>query len=209
MQRFFSLMAVALLMLVMPMAYAANDAAAHLTKVLSGVSSMQASFAQQTLDAKGRAQAVLSGKMSVKRPGLFRWEVVKPSAQLIISGGSVLWIYDPELEQATRQKLDTQVGNTPALLLSADPRKLNAAFVISEEQGAGTQIFVLKPRGKDALFDHLRVYFRGSELLRMELADALGQTTDIRFTDIRVNPALAAALFEFTPPKGVDVIDQF
>ena len=108
------------------------------------------------------------------------------------------------------QKLDDQIGNTPALLLSGDPRKLGEAFQISEEKGAGDmQVFVLKPRGKEALFDHLRVQFKGNVLVRMELADSLGQKTDIFFTEVKVNPALPAALFEFTPPKGVDVIDQF
>jgi outer membrane lipoprotein carrier protein len=147
--------------------------------------------------------------MSVKRPGLFRWETLKPSNQLVTTNGNVLWIYDPDLMQATKQQLDTQVGNTPALLLSGDPRKLNESFVISEEQGGkGEQVFLLKPRSKDALFDHLKVRFKGAQLLQMTLADSLGQKTDIRFLNVKVNPSLKGKLFEFTPPKGVDIIDE-
>jgi outer membrane lipoprotein carrier protein len=213
MQRFLMMMIKAataiFLMACLQTAQAADDAAAQLTKILSGISSMQASFTQQTLDAKGNAQPVLTGKMSVKRPGLFRWEVLKPSPQTIVSSGNVMWIYDPELEQATKQKLDAQAGNTPALLLSGDPRKLNEAFVITVEPGSEAKVYLLKPRGTDALFNNLRVYFKGNELSRMELADSLGQKTDIRFKDVRMNPVLAASVFEFTPPKGVDVIDQF
>ena len=194
----------------MQAARADDDAAASLNRVLGSVNSMQAGFAQQSVDAKGRTQPVMTGRMSVKRPGLFRWEVQKPAPQVVLTSGKVLWIYDPELMQATKQKLDDQIGNTPALLLSGDPRKLGEAFQISEEKGAGDmQVFVLKPRGKEALFDHLRVQFKGNVLVRMELADSLGQKTDIFFTEVKVNPALPAALFEFTPPKGVDVIDQF
>jgi len=40
----------------------------------------------------------------------------------------------------------------------------------------------------------------------MELMDALGQTTVIRFSDVKLNPPLDAALFSFSPPAGVDVI---
>ena len=186
------------------------DASADLTKILGGITAMQADFAQLTTDAKGRSQPVQSGKMSVKRPGLFRWEVQKPSQQMVMTSGKFLWVYDPELMQATKQKLDEQVGNTPALLLSGDPRKLDAAFAISEEKGGATEekVFLLKPHGKDALFETLRVRFSGSKLSRMELVDTLGQKTDIRFSNIQVNPALPASQFEFTPPKGVDVIDQ-
>ncbi|MGH8492119.1 MAG: outer membrane lipoprotein chaperone LolA [Moraxellaceae bacterium] len=190
-------------------AQADEASAAALTKVLSGINSMQADFAQQTSDAKGRPQPVQSGRLAVKRPGQFRWEVQKPSAQMVLTSGKVMWIYDPELMQATKQKLDEQVGNTPALLLSGDPRKLNEAFVIAQEAGsAGEQAFLLKPHGKEALFDSLRVRFKGNQLVQMVLVDALGQKTDIRFSNVQVNPALAAAQFEFTPPKGVDVIDQ-
>lgn len=186
------------------------DASADLTKILGGINSMQADFAQITSDGKGRSQPVQSGKMSVKRPGLFRWEVQKPSQQMVMTSGKFLWVYDPELMQATKQKLDEQVGNTPALLLSGDPRTLDAAFVISEEKGGATEekVFLLKPHGKDALFETLRVRFNSNKLTRMELVDALGQKTDIRFNNVQVNPALPAAQFEFTPPKGVDVIDQ-
>lgn len=202
-------LAAAGLLLAGNMALAAEDAAARLTRVLGGINSMQAAFVQQTTDGKNHAQPLQSGVMSVKRPGQFRWEVQKPSPQMVMTSGKLLWIYDPELMQATKQKLDDQIGNTPALLLSGDPRKLNEAFVISEEQGsAGEQVFVLKPHGKDALFETLRVRFKGNQLLQMQLVDTLSQRTDIRFSNVQVNPALPASQFEFTPPKGVDVIDQ-
>lgn len=211
MRRFLSLLAVIAFSVLAVPVQAAGEAAASLTKVLSGINSMQASFAQNTTDAKGRSQPIQTGKMSAKRPGMFRWEVLKPSPQMVLTTGKLLWVYDPELMQATKQKLDEQTANTPALLLSGDPRKLDAAFVISEEAARGVgneKVFVLKPRDKEALFEDLRVQFKGNELVRMELKDTLGQTTDIRFSDIRVNPALPASQFEFTPGKGVDVIDQ-
>jgi len=198
-----------LLFCVATVSHAGEDAALRLNKVLLSLSSMQADFVQQTTDGKGRTLQSQSGKMSVKRPGLFRWETLKPSNQLVTTNGNVLWIYDPELLQATKQQLDTQVGNTPALLLSGDPRKLNESFLISEEQGAkGEQVFLLKPRSKDALFEQLKVRFKGAQLLQMSLADSLGQQTDIRFLNIKVNPSLNAKQFEFTPPKGVDIIDE-
>jgi outer membrane lipoprotein carrier protein len=205
----FRVFSAALLLSIASFAQAATDSAASLLKLLGAVNSMQAAFTQQTVDGKGRAQPAQTGSMSVKRPGLFRWEVQKPAPQLVMTTGKVLWIYDPELMQATKQQLDEQVGNTPALLLSGDPRKLTEAFAISEEASAGSdKVFLLRPRGKDALFEQLRVRFQGGKLIEMELADTMSQRTAIRFSDIRVNPALGAQHFEFVPPKGTDVIDQ-
>ncbi|MDP2227587.1 MAG: outer membrane lipoprotein chaperone LolA [Moraxellaceae bacterium] len=190
-------------------AHADEAAAARLNVVLTGLASMQADFSQTTRDSRGQLLQGQGGRMSVKRPGLFRWEVATPSVQVVTTNGSVLWIYDPDLKQVTKQKLDSQVGNTPALLLSGDPRKLADAFDITEEKaGRNEQVFLLRPRANDALFDHLRVRFAKGQLQQMQLADSLGQNTDIRFSKIKVNPALASSLFDFTPPKGVDVIDE-
>lgn len=203
-------LATLVMVLMASLARADDQAAASLVKVLNSIGGMQASFSQQTVDGKGRSLPAQSGRMGVKRPGLFRWEVVKPSPQMVLTAGKTLWIYDPELMQATKQKLDAQVGNTPALLLSGDPRQLAATFDISEAQGAapGEQVFVLKPRGKEALFESLKVAFRSGQLVQMDLTDTLGQHTSIRFADVRMNPSFPAGYFEFVPPKGTDVIDQ-
>jgi outer membrane lipoprotein carrier protein len=40
----------------------------------------------------------------------------------------------------------------------------------------------------------------------MELFDNFGQTTSLLFARLERNPPLAASLFRFTPPAGVDVI---
>ena len=42
----------------------------------------------------------------------------------------------------------------------------------------------------------------------MVLQDSLGQITNVRFTNVKVNPTIPASVFNFTPPKGTDIIDQ-
>jgi outer membrane lipoprotein carrier protein len=42
----------------------------------------------------------------------------------------------------------------------------------------------------------------------MELYDQLGQITLIRFSRFERNPKLPADSFTFTPPQGVDVIED-
>jgi outer membrane lipoprotein-sorting protein len=42
----------------------------------------------------------------------------------------------------------------------------------------------------------------------MILSDAFGQTTDLTFSDVERNPKLATDVFQFTPPKGADVVGQ-
>ena len=42
----------------------------------------------------------------------------------------------------------------------------------------------------------------------MEMSDHFGQTTRLRFSDITLNPKLDPAAFQFTPPKGADVLGE-
>ncbi len=148
-----------------------------------------------------------SGTMQVKRPGQFRWETTSPMQQLIVTNGQTVWIYDPDLEQATRQQMDSQVGNTPALLLSGQPDQIKKAFRVTQPNRSVAN-FVLYPRSKDSSFESLTIRFQGDVPSQMVLQDSLGQKTDIQFSNVKLNPRLNDQLFVFKPPAGTDVIDQ-
>ena len=45
-----------------------------------------------------------------------------------------------------------------------------------------------------------------SDLVIMELYDAFGQKTVLRFFSLQRNPQLSPQLFNFVPPKGADVL---
>lgn len=202
-------------------AAAANEAEATLAlnRALAKLGSLEAKFSQTTTTAPTQAvrqnqglrpshmNRNYSGVMQVKRPGQFRWETTSPMQQLIVTNGQTVWIYDPDLEQATRQQMDSQVGNTPALLLSGQPDQIKKAFRVTQPNRAIAN-FVLYPRHKDGSFESLTIRFQGDMPIQMILQDSLGQKTDIQFSDVKLNPRLNDQLFVFKPPAGTDVIDQ-
>lgn len=179
-------------------------AAKRLNKLLTNTKSMTANFTQTT---KGATNGTFKGTMSVQRPNNFRWETKSPSEQLIVANGNSMWIYDKDLEQATKQGVDAQVGNTPALLLSGDPNKIDKNFKITQPYN-DKNYYVLYPKSDDASFKNLSVSFSGGKPVMMVLNDTLGQTTSIKFSGIKMNPSIDGGQFKFTPPKGVDVINQ-
>lgn len=179
-------------------------AAQRLNKLLSNTKSMTASFTQTT---KGASNGTFKGTMSVQRPNNFRWETTSPSEQLIVANGSSLWIFDKDLEQATKQSVDNQVGNTPALLLSGDPSKIDKNFKVTQPYST-KNYYVLYPKSSDASFKSLSMSFSGGKPVMMVLNDTLGQTTSIKFSNIKLNPTISSSQFKFTPPKGVDIINQ-
>ena len=179
-------------------------AAKRLNKLLTNTKSMTANFSQTT---KGASSGTFSGVMSVQRPNNFRWETKSPSQQLIVANGNSMWVYDKDLEQATKQAVDSQVGNTPALLLSGDPSKIDSNFKITQPYD-NKNYYVLYPKSANASFKSLSISFSSGKPVMMVLNDTLGQTTSIKFSAIKLNPSINASQFKFTPPKGVDIINQ-
>ncbi len=177
----------------------------NLNRLLSNVRSMTANFSQETV--AGRKTTKFSGNMSVQRQNQFRWETKSPSDQLIVANGNTLWVYDKDLKQVTRQSTANQVGDTPALLLSGDPAQISRNFKVSQPN-ATRNYYVLTPKSSNANFRNLSISFNQGRPVMMVLNDAIGQTTSIRFSNISLNKRIAASQFSFTPPAGVDVINQ-
>lgn len=189
---------------------ASADATKKLIAFLNGIQSMEATFEQWVMDAKQNALQHVKGDMWIQRPGQFRWDTEDPYPQQIVSDGKVLWIYDRDLEQATKKSLDTQVGNTPALLLSGDPARISENFNISAYhfEDTGEWRFDLRPSQDDAMFELLRVHFYQEKLRDMYLEDSLGQTTRIEFKTKQKNKPIPEKVFSLELDETVDIIEE-
>jgi len=170
--------------------------------------SATASFEQQAYDRSGRVVDRSSGTFAFARPGKFRWAYEKPHRELLVADGAKLWIYDPDLEQVTVKRIGNAISSTPAALL-AGKDDITRLFTLRD---AGTRDGLAwveaTPKAKDTGFDRVRLAMNGRTLAAMELYDQLGGHTVLHFTDLKANVSLPADTFRFTPPKGVDVIDE-
>lgn len=200
-----STLALTLLPMTALTAYANDAASTNLNNLLKNTKSMTASFSQTT-KAGGKSQN-FSGTMAVERGNKFRWDTKSPSEQLIVANGSTMWVYDKDLQQVTKQSVSNQVGDAPALLLSGDPNQISRNFTVTQPS-KGKNYYVLKPKSDSANFKDLSISFNGGKPVMMVLNDNIGQTTTIKFSGINLNKKIPASQFSFTPPKGVDVINQ-
>ena len=195
-------------------ALAVCTAAAHaggtdaLRSYLRDTQAVKARFAQVVVDKNLKRLSEAVGTMQFQRPGRFRWEYAKPYEQLIVGDGARVWVYDKDLNQVTMRKLDRALGSTPAALL-AGSNEIEKAYTLADiGQQDGLDWVEATPRSKEGTFERVRMGFGKDGLEAMELHDAFGQTTLIKFGSIERNPKLAADLFRFTPPKGADVISE-
>jgi chaperone LolA len=175
---------------------------------LRDTQSGKARFAQVVVDKNLKQLSQATGTMQFQRPGRFRWEYAKPYEQSIIGDGTRVWIYDKDLNQVTMRKLDRALGSTPAALLAGN-NEIEKAYTLSDiGQQEGLDWVEAVPRSKDTTFESIRMGFGKDGLEAMELNDAFGQKTVIKFGSIERNPRLSPDLFRFTPPKGADVISE-
>lgn len=180
--------------------------ATPLDRFFQGLDNLSASFEQTLYDAQGQVTQSATGRLSIQRPGKFRWDYETPYQQLVLGDGERLWTYDADLEQATVKPQDDTLAGTPALLLSArqPPRELFDIQTLPARDGEDW--YALAPRAQDTQFNELRLGFVGDTLVAMELIDGFGQLTQFRFGELQRNVPLADGLFRFTPPPGVDLI---
>ncbi|WP_449371552.1 outer membrane lipoprotein chaperone LolA [Thiomonas sp.] len=170
-----------------------------------------AQFTQTVSNPKGPAQAPASGRFAFERPDRFRWDYTQPYAQVIVSDGKQLWTYDHDLDQVTITPVTQAFKGTPAAIFAGTD--LTRLFTLQAQLDAGGLQWVqATPKAKDSNFDWIRIGLRnttqGPEVAELQLRDAFGQISTLRFTAIQHNPTFAPGSFRFTPPKGASVISQ-
>jgi len=163
-------------------------------------------FDQRVVNRDRKLVQESSGTLAFARPGRFRWTYAKPYPQVIVGDGARVWVYDQDLNQVTVRKLGQALGSTPAALLAGSNEALKAFELKDEGVRDGLEWVEAIPRDKESGFERIRMGFGFSGIERMELVDAFGQTTELRFRALQRNPRVDPALFSFSPPKGADVI---
>jgi len=186
------------------------DAVETLKDFVSEVKSGRASFTQTVTSPDGARKKTSSGTFEFQRPNHFRFAYTKPFEQLIVGDGQKVWIFDPDLNQASSRRMGQALGATPAALLAGG--NLTRDFDLKALPSAtGLDWVQATPRagaGGDGGFQSLKIGFRAKELAALEIVDGFGQRSLLQFTAVQSNPAIAAERFHFTLPAGADLIEQ-
>ncbi len=199
---------IVLFSLVGQMSWAAETPVTQLEAFLKASTTLIADFKQVAISEQGNPAETSYGVFYLQRPGKFHWQYQKPFQQQVIANGGKVWFYDAELEQVTIKKLDKSLGSTPALLLSGEI-SLRDNFTL-EQQGEddGMNWVRLIPKNTENGFKYIMIGLAKGTIAGMEMSDNFGQLTRIYFSKVRTNTPIAADMFKFEAPKGVDVFTE-
>jgi outer membrane lipoprotein carrier protein len=185
----------------------------RIQKLYEGTQNLKARFAQTLETAMGKRQA--SGVLRLKKPGKMRWDYEKPEKKLFVTDGSMLWMYEPEDEQAFRQPLNSSQLPAQVSFLFGKGR-LSDEFDISYLDGqklgtAADVVLKLIPKKATAQYKHLVFVVDGKTGMVKEtlLFDQQGGSNHIVFSAIETNlkADIDDSRFAFTPPPNTKIIN--
>ncbi len=184
------------------------SAVGALREFLAQTKSARGEFTQHVTRGNAQAAPPSSGTFVFERPGKFRWLYQKPYEQLLIADGEKLYLYDKDLNQVTVRKLAAALPASPASILFGASDFEREFAVRDDGVRDGLAWLIATPRAKDSPFERIDIGFRDATPASMQIKDSFGQTSRLEFRSFERNPRVEAGVFRFTPPAGVDVLEQ-
>lgn len=152
-------------------------------------------------------ESVERGRLSLKQPDRMRWEYEEPEKKTFVSDGRRFFFYVP----ADRQVIVKQRGDErslPSQLLSGGEIRTSFEVSLEPESSGGLSRLRLVPRHDDAeVAEAFLVVDAEARIRSVEIKDAQGSRSRFDFAEVRENVGLKDTVFEFTMPKGVEVIE--
>ena len=185
----------------------AEDLARRIEEHYQKTHDLVARFTQTYRSGLLGRESVERGRLSLKRPDQMRWEYEAPEKKTFVSDGHRFFFYVP----SDRQVIVKQQGgerSLPSQLLSGG--QILASFLVSlePEPSPGLSRLRLVPRQDDAeVTEAFLVVDDLARIRSVEIKDAQGSHSRFEFAEVRENVGLKDAVFEFTMPKGVEVIE--
>jgi outer membrane lipoprotein carrier protein len=192
----------------------AGTAQQTLNRFTQDIKTFQAHFDQVQTDENGAVTGKSSGDFWLSRPtvtgdvGKFRWAYQQPYQQVTVCDGSKLWSYDPDLDQVTVRAAKQALSGTPAELL-AQKNALGDRFTVQDAGRAGNANLIrLEPKTAGGDFKSIELAIGDDGALReLKFSDPLGGQSKIDFSAVKINQAIDARQFRFTPPENAQVIN--
>jgi outer membrane lipoprotein carrier protein len=208
------------LALVAALALARPAPAQELDQVVAGIEAtygrikdLRADFTQVAYNRSLGQDIKAEGVVYIRKGGKMRWDYKSPSPQQIVSDGSSLWVYTPELNQVNKGSAPKALAG-PAGSFLAGLGRLRDEFSIrflnpaNKVDAAGRPVLDLVPKNPTPLLTRLVLTVDPKDYIVRQavLYDQLQNTVTMTFSKVTTNTSLPDSLFAFTPPAGAAVV---
>ena len=183
--------------------------AAELDLAAAALAGTEATFTQSFTPKGFKNAQVESGTVVFGTLPMMRWSYARPEQKLFVFDGNRSWFYVPGDKQVTVTNLDAGRRAELPFLVIGDPAARDRSFVVREKNRGSSVVVTLQPRSAAAMIRSVAVTIASATHLiqRVDYTDREGNQTSFVLGNIRKR-SLTNDLFHFTPPAGVQVVEQ-
>lgn len=188
-----------------------SNSRAMLQKELTTLNRLSTDVRQLVMASSGSVLEESQIRFYLKRPDGFYWETLSPYPEVIVTDGTTLWNFQPDLFQVTIDDWDASQSELAAQLLSGQGEQALADYEVTHQpvQSGGTEYY-LDPLDPASLYEEVTLFFDQQGLASLLLISTNGQRTFWEFSDREFNADIADSQFRFSVPDDdmLDVLDR-
>jgi len=156
-----------------------------------------------------KEKVVSKGRIRFRKPDHFFIEFFSPESSQMAFDGKTLLLYFKKEKIAERYRVQGNLVAEKYFLFSKDPfQEKLAAWKIVEDQESFLVMEIL-PKEKEVLFVKTRLWISKKDwmVIAMEMVERNGDTTFLRYSNMRMNTGLKDSDFQLSFPKDVKITE--
>lgn len=190
----------------------------RLTELSKDTDSITATINQEKQLSLLKEKICIDGTVIMKKPNMFRWDIVKPDKSIIAVDGETMTVYHPEIKEAQVYNL---IGNLIArntmrfltITMWGSLNEIEKNFTFNILRKEDEIIFKLVPVSKmisryvSSIIIHYEEktgFPRG-----FEITTPKGDKTVTRLSNIKINPEIKTGTFKIKLPEDVRITNNF
>ncbi len=192
-----------------------EDVVLRLQRLYDNTQDLSAGFIQETTVKSVRKTDIEKGRVYFKTPRRMLWDYTWPKTKKLIVNAQTAWLYLPDEKLAYRQDADRLFQSATLIKFLSGIGKLTDDFDLTFDapdatDTRGNYVLRLSPKQNSASYQSLRLVVDRSSfhILQVSFDDVLGNTTVLKFLDIRLNTKVKTTIFQFKPPADVSIFDM-
>lgn len=190
----------------------------RLTELSKDTDSITATINQEKQLSLLKEKICIDGTVIMKKPNMFRWDIVEPDKSIIAVDGETMTVYHPEIKEAQVYNL---IGNLIArntmrfltITMWGSLNEIEKNFTFNILRKEDEIIFKLAPISKmisryvSSIIIHYEEktgFPRG-----FEITTPKGDKTVTRLSNIKINPEIKTGTFKIKLPEDVRITNNF
>ncbi|MCX6152126.1 MAG: outer membrane lipoprotein chaperone LolA [Ignavibacteriales bacterium] len=184
-----------------------NQVLKNLQTKFESITNFSSEFSQSSRFADSKKPITYLGKFFFEKENKYRIELKNSE---IISDGKTIWNYN---KAAKKVILGNAEDNSSSFSLKnivyEYPSQSNVEYVGKETMdGKSCEVIRLTPKERKKSFEAIKIWVDDSNLIKkVEISDNNGATLEFELSNIKLNQKISNDKFNFSPTKGIEVID--